>query len=337
MYSLLGLCLALAALLIFNALASLAAAGLWRALKWRVAEWPAAMRARLLFALRFVPPALSLLVVGTLLVPAYLIHEPRDTDEVVTLRLAALAGLSIIGIALALWRGVAAWLATRRLAAEWTTHAKPLHIDGLSLPAYSLRHPFPLIAIVGVFRPRIFVATHLLAALSPDELAAAIEHELGHLAARDNLKRALLRACRDALTIVPTGRALDLAWAECAEIAADEYAARVRGQAGALDLASALIKIARLVPAGAKPLTAMAPAGLLSSYVAADGQVSERVRKLANLSTDALNFPSQSLPTRLLHWACGCGLLVSLTCAATDPRVQRLTHDAIEHIVALFQ
>src|SRR5438093_1171007 len=83
-------------------------------------------------------------------------------------------------------------------------------------------------------RPRLFVAQQLCDALSPVELSAALAHERGHLAARDNLKRALLRACRDVLTIVPAGRTLDRAWAESAEAAADEHAA------GAGDIGTAL-------------------------------------------------------------------------------------------------
>jgi hypothetical protein len=69
---------------------------------------------------------------------------------------------------------------------------------------------------------------------------------------RDNLKRALMRACRDVLVIVPCGRILDRDWSEVAEAAADEHAARA-GATVALDLASALIKIARLIPEGVKP------------------------------------------------------------------------------------
>src|SRR5262249_56091405 len=88
--------------------------------------------------------------------------------------------------------------------------------------------------------------------LTREEMAAAIADEGGHLAARDNLKRAALRACRDALAIFPCGASLDRAWAEASEAAADEHAARGES-AVALDLASALIKIARLVPEGVKP------------------------------------------------------------------------------------
>jgi hypothetical protein len=65
------------------------------------------------------------------------------------------------------------------------------------------------------------------------------------------LKRALLRACRDLLTIVPSGRSLDRAWSESVESAADEHAAQSSPDV-ALNLASALVRIARMVPVGAR-------------------------------------------------------------------------------------
>src|SRR3989440_3017462 len=237
MYALLGLCLALATLLTVNALAALVVAGLWRGLlaRWTRA-WSAHARAQLLFALRLAPFALALLFVAALIVPSYLRYEPEATVEAVSLKLAALAAISIIGLALALWRGLIAWRTTRRLVADWLRHAEPITLPGVALPAFRVAHKFPVIAVVGALRPRLFVAQQLFDALSPLELSAALAHERGHLAARDNLKRTLLRACRDVLMIVPAGRTLDRAWAESVEAAADEHAAQTGDDATALDL-----------------------------------------------------------------------------------------------------
>src|SRR6185295_18024879 len=115
--------------------------------------------------------------------------------------------------------------ATSRLTADWLRKAVPIKIEGVAITTYRIDHAFPVIAIVGVLRPRLFVASQVLSLLTPDELAAAVAHENGHLAARDNLKRGLMRACRAALLIIPTGRFLDRAWSEAAEEAADENAA----------------------------------------------------------------------------------------------------------------
>src|SRR5205085_4729107 len=127
MYALLGLCLALATLLTINALAACAVAGLWRGLlaKW-TRVWSADARSRLLFALRFAPFTLALLFVAALIVPSYLRYEPAATAEAVSLKLPVLAAVSIMGLALAAWRGLMAWFSTRRLFTVWLLRADPI-------------------------------------------------------------------------------------------------------------------------------------------------------------------------------------------------------------------
>lgn len=333
MYHLLGLCLALAALLTANALVSLASAGLWRGwLDRRTRAWSASVRAQMLFALRLGPFALALLFVAVLVVPAYLIYEPASAAETVSLKLAALAALAIIGLALALWRGLAAWLVTRRLVTDWLRHAAPVKLPGVSVPAYRVAHRFPVIAIVGALRPRLFIAQQIFAQLNDGELRAALAHECGHLAARDNLKRALLRSCRAALTIVPAGRTLDRAWSESAEAAADEHAAHAGDADTALDLASALVKIARLVPANARPAL---PAGAYLIGALDDGSLAWRVRRLMQLAASeagARRAVGLRAPGAWL-WAGACALLLVAVCAAADARVLATMHAALEYVV----
>ncbi|MGH9937511.1 MAG: M48 family metalloprotease, partial [Blastocatellia bacterium] len=214
MFELLGICLTLAALLLLNALAALPASALWRVFRGSAENWSAAARARLIFWLRVYPTIIAVACVGALLLPAYIEHEPRRAVEPVSLKLAILAAISAAGLLLASWRGVVAWAVTRRLINDWMRDAEPVKFDQIPIPAYRLRHQFPVIAIVGSIRPKLFIADHLFQSLTREEMAAAIAHESGHLAARDNLKRASLRACRDALAIIPSGGTLDRAWAE---------------------------------------------------------------------------------------------------------------------------
>lgn len=282
MFELLGICLTLAALITFNALASLLTATLWQALQKRAQLWPAHKRAQTLFALRVFPGLAAIACAAALVLPAYLAHEPRHAAEEVSLKLGLLAAISVAGLLMATWRGLAAWLATYKLIQNWLQNSETVALPQSPVPAYRLRHLFPVIAVVGTFRPRLFIADHLFDSLSREELAAAIAHECGHLAARDNLKRALMRACRDALTIVPCGRQLDREWVAASEVAADEYAAQKGGET-ALDLAAALVKIARLVPTGGRPAI---PAGAL--LIGEDiGKISERVKRLAQFATSA--------------------------------------------------
>lgn len=131
--------------------------------------------------------------------PAYLAYEPRHTKENVSLKLALLAFASAIGIALAAARSVIAWRKTVRLTADWMAQGEPIQVAGVDIAIYRIDHPFPVIAIVGVLRPRLFLASQVLRLLTPAEIKASLAHENGHLTSRDNLKRGVLRACRDSL------------------------------------------------------------------------------------------------------------------------------------------
>ncbi len=335
MFELLGICLTLAALLTLNALASLLTSALWRIVRGHAVDWSAATRAQLLFAMRVFPPIIAIVCVSALLLPAYITHEPRHKVEPVSLKLGALAAISAGGLLLALWRGAMAWVATRRLVNDWLRSAEPVRFDEIPIPAYRLRHRFPVIAIVGAFRPKLFIADQLFQSLTREEMAAAIAHERGHLAARDNLKRALLRACRDALAIVPSGGRLDRAWAEASEEAADEFAAR-GGSYVALDLASTLVKIARLAPEGVKPSI---PAGalLIGGSESANG-IAQRVQRLAQLAIlDNVSTAQRTLDLKAWPWACFAAILIAAIFLANDPSTLFTIHRVIEISVSKLQ
>ncbi len=177
--------------------------------------------------------------------------------------------------------------------------------------------------------PRLFIARRVLDGLTPDEIAAAAAHESGHLSARDNLKRGLLRACRDALLIIPCGRSLDRAWAEAAEGAADEFAARA-SRAAALDLASALVKIARMIPVGSRPTM---PAG---AFLVDDvSGIRARVRRLIQIASGDYNSEVRdSLVARLAIWAFAGSLFLLVVTTHGNPYVLPKVHSLIESVVS---
>lgn len=331
MYELLGLSLVLAALLTINACGSLVTVAGWRLLAKPARRWSARSRAQVLFAMRTSPPALALIFVAAFLIPAYLAYEPYSTTEVVSKKLAALALVSAIGVALALWRGLKSWRATRKLLRQWLAGAETIRIDQVGIPVFRIEHPFPVMAVVGSIKPRLFVAKRVLESLSDEELQAALAHESGHLAQRDNLKRVLIRGCRDVLAIVPCGRSLDRAWAENAEAAADESAAS-HGTAVALNLASALIEIARMVPAGSRPTLPLA-ALLLGNET--DG-VKVRVKRLLDLAGTGV--PRNRRSSQIARW-CGPTLFFSAICLLLLLSINASTlvalHDAIEQAVRI--
>ena len=333
MFELLGICLILAAALTLNTIAALIASALWRSLRGRALEWPAETRASLIFTLRVFPPVIAIISVATLLLPAYITHEPRREVEPVSLKLGILAAISALGLLLAFWRGVQAWIVTRRLTEDWLSCAEPINFDQLGIPAYRLRHRFPVIAIVGAVRTKLFIADHLFESLTREEIAAAIAHENGHLASRDNLKRALLGACRYGLAIVPNGRSLDRAWAEASEAAADEFASR-SGSYVALELASALVKIARLVPEGTRPAM---PSGALLIGDSAD-EIAKRVRRLTQLAAhENISTARRSVIFKFWSLPILAATSVSLIMLATDPSTLLAIHNLIEFAVSKLQ
>lgn len=326
MFFVLGISILLVALLVLNNAASLLAMLLWRIFRGRINHWPAQRTAQTLFLLRTAPVILSVAVVFFLFAPAYLRHESRTNYEELSGKLALLAILSLISIAVAVVRGIAAWRATNRLTAEWRRDAKQIHIPRITAPAFEVEHPFPLIAVVGAFRPQLFIAKQIFQSLTTAELAAALQHENAHIRAYDNVKRTLVRACGD-MTFIPLGRDIDSAWLEASESAADELAAKEDHQLG-LDLASAIVKIARLIPPGTRP------AMTAGAFLAGDESgFRSRVRRL--LETPA----NQQLKTadtgliaqfRILIPAALTLILVALT---IESHILPAIHGVIEHAV----
>jgi hypothetical protein len=126
---------------------------------------------------------------------------------------------------------------------------------------------------------------------------------------------------------------LDRAWAEASEAAADEHAARGE-RAAALDLASALIKIARLVPEGVKP-TMPASAFLIGD--GADG-IAQRVRRLACMATpDNVSSGGRVFDSKAWPWACFAAILISAILSMTSPSTLLAVHDVIEIAVSKLQ
>jgi len=332
LYELLGITLVLASLLAINAIASLATAACSSLLRRPLQNRSARTRAEILFAWRIGPAVLALISVSLFLVPSYIGYEPYSTSEIVSKKLAALAILSAIGVTLAFWRALRSWFATRKLLNDWLSSADEIELSGTSIPTFRIANSFPIIAVVGTFKPRLFIAESVLETLTHEELTAAIAHEGGHLRAHDNLKRSLLRACRDALMIVPCGRTLDRAWAEAAESAADEHAAQQSAET-ALNLASALVKIAKMVPVGAR---AAVPLAAFLVGVEETRGVKARVRRLLEIASHGClrRVPNSTL-SGIVPAASFCALVLLAVLLATNPVVLVTIHAVIERAVRL--
>lgn len=333
MYFLLGISLMLALLLVSNLAVSTAATAFWSVIARTAKSLTAHRQAQIIFALRIFPFAGALVFVFAFLLPAYLLFEPHSSEETVGVKLALLAIVSAVGVGVAAFRVFGTWWRTRRLIANWIADAEPILIEDVSIPVYRIQHPFPVIAVVGIFRPRMFVASRVFAALDCEEFQAVIRHEYGHLTARDNFKGTLMRVCRD-LLVFPFGRSLDRAWAENVEAAADEFAARTGGASAALNLASALVKIARIAPPDAKPAM---PAGAFLIETQTAG-VTGRVRRLLRLSeTKIVPAKSRQFKSGNALLLGASGFFVLLLALGTENGVHYKIHLALENVVSLLQ
>jgi Zn-dependent protease with chaperone function len=332
MYEFLGITLVLAMLLGVNAVATAGATGLWYLFRQPLLRCSAQTRAELLFVLRIGPPTIAIVWIVAFMIPSYLVYEPYSSGEFVSLKLGTLAAISAVGVGFAIWRGIRSWLATQALLRMWLANSASIDLNDLNVPAYRLMHSFPIIAVVGTIRPRLFIAEQVLATLTKDELAAAIAHEYGHMAAHDNLKRSMLRLSRAALLVIPCGRSLDRAWGEAAEAAADEHAA-LKSAAVALNLASALVRVARLIPAEDHHVMASA-----AFFVGAEETrgIKARVRRLLELSSTDPNLLVSSAPVfHLLPWLVLIFVFMIGLTIETRPQVLATVHMFIEHVVVV--
>jgi Zn-dependent protease with chaperone function len=249
-FHLLGASLPLATFFALSLLGSAVAWCAWRRLGALAPGARARHRADLLFALRLLPTVLAFAAAGGLVLPAYWIYEPRPAPERVGPALAVLAALGFALLASGAGRALRDVSRTRRLERRWSARARPVALSaeaarGLGA-AWRFAGSHPLVAVVGVRRPRVFVEQRVLEQCDDGQLAAILAHEAGHVRSRDNLKRLLFRACPDLLALTPLAARLERDWSEAAEAAADEQAAADRGEA--LTVADALLRLARLAP-----------------------------------------------------------------------------------------
>ena len=320
-----------------------------------------AQRATLLFLLRISPALLTIAIVALLCVPSYLKYEPGHTSERIGPMLALLAFTALSMTTAGLWRTVTCWRATRRLARHWRRGARSLDLQARQttswqFPAFRFEHPFPVVAVLGAIHPKLFVSNIVIDVLSDDELEAAVAHERAHVAAADNFRRALMRSASDVFGLSRLARRLDRLWFEASESAADEAVAQ-RSRDSALALASALIKISRLIPPGATPALSIAPA---AAFLVAPDDVRDnarvgvvsRVRRLVELADTIPERAAQAESSATYRSSLGCGidtarsslflrltllggiiLLLAFSTAALTPRMLATTHNVIEQVL----
>ena len=205
----------------------------------------------------------------------------------------ALCGLVLLGDAVR--SGARAWRQTRAVVRSWQPLAQPLALPGWTRRAWRIALRYPVVAVVGVSRPQLFVARQVAEHCTPPELAAIVAHEAAHVAARDNLLRLLFQVTPGAGLAAAIGRPLEQAWMAAAEEAAD---ARARAATSGLDLASALTKVARL--AVSRECEELPASTLPASALIGGHDLQSRVRQLLEPPAPACRAAVRWAPAALL-------------------------------------
>ena len=269
-YALRLLCVCLASFFLLHLALALLAHLLARVThQWtaRVAARDSARGAAFVLGMRLLPAALAIALVFALCLPSFLSLESDQGTEVAGFPFLAAALLGATVWAISAARSLRALRRSRRCLAGVVEC-----LPGASKPVWLWEGPAPLLALAGVFRPRVVVSSKVVSALDANQFSAALGHEWAHRAAGDNLKRLLLLLAPEPLPGISLFGAMDRAWARFAEWAADDRAVGWDPDRS-ISLAEALVRVAKL---GAAPKGSP----LLSPFVPLGEDISARIERL---------------------------------------------------------
>lgn len=291
-------------------------------------NWSARRHSCFLFVLTIAPFLLSLTIVAGLQIPAQLLYESGEPLEYVTAKTALLGLVGLLGAGFAASRQFASWWLTHRFHQQALEKAQPISPAGIftALPVYTIKHTLPLCCIYGLHRPKLFLAEQLLAELDRPELRAAIAHEEAHGRRHDNLKHLCLSVLKNFFFFLPTYRRLGDSWREANELACDEEAAERTG--APLDLASALVKIARLTPP-CEPSPGLLLQGLGLIDCRSSKHLEERILRLLSLADGFLSVEQRWRPS-FFPWIASVGAFSALALLLVRHNLLYSLHRGIE-------
>ena len=196
----------------------------------------------LLFTLRMFPLAFGAAITLGFALPSFLLLEPERSAEAPEPYLIAFACLAVAAVGSIAIRWLYLLSRSVKTVRKLKQGAELLRLS-FSIPVYRVQSPESLIAVVGIFSPKVFVGTTAIASLSCEELQAAIAHELAHVRSLDNLKQLLLTITRLPQFFASLAK-VDTQWSAAAELMADTNA--LRQGTSPLELSSAIVKVGRL-------------------------------------------------------------------------------------------
>jgi Zn-dependent protease with chaperone function len=321
MFYLLCICLVFAVMFVVYALATLASVPALRVVATRNHALQTKTTANLLFAFRSFPLALATIASVGLALPSFLRFEPSATREMPGPALWLLAGFGMLMLLTMAWRCSRIVYLTSSLQRRWLRNSEQMSsLNGLTVSC--VNDSASLVAVVGIFAPRVFISRNIVETLSPGELDAALSHELAHVSAWDNLRQLVLKVTRfHGLHFLTQ---MDALWARISELAADERA--IAQGASPLNLSSALVKVGRL--------SLMSPSQLLAASHLVDAcssATSARARHLQDLLEHGISQKQAAAAHSARFWVlCGATLLLYVLALVTSlPQI----HKALEFIV----
>ena len=274
-------------------------------------------RPEAILVMRFLPMTLALAVTLCVFVPAWWMYEPVETGEEASVMLVLAAAASLLPLVLGGHRALRMFMNTRDRMLGWRERGRHAAITQTPFEVVEVNGHDVSLCVGGYLTPTIYASKEVLESLEPEELHAALAHETSHATSRDPLRLLSMGACPDFLQVLGLDRAWRRAFSQACEFAADVRASR--GDRGvALDLASALLKVARLNSVAPLRVDAMDIA--VSSAFHSRADLEARVQALANPDAAATRLP---FSPRL--WITMALALLTLAGFSSAERVHALT------------
>ena len=278
--------------------------------------------ARLLLAARLLPAAAAIFVVAVFCIPSYLWLETETAGEEVGAAFLAAAALGVALWGMGLLRAARALARSVRYSRLCRRAGCETSLPGEVAAVTAIETAQPVVALIGILRPKLVISRSVIDALSPEQLRVVLDHEHAHRRAHDNLKRLLVAAAPGLLPRLHKFAALERAWRRMAEWAADDESAAddaLRSTA----LAAALVRVARL---GAPPRLNQVTA----SFCGDADELAGRVERLLHPPVLAPERPPQ---TWILTAAASVTVAASLAGVLLTPESLASAHQLFERVV----
>jgi Zn-dependent protease with chaperone function len=282
-------------------------------------------RAQAILVARFAPSGLAALLTILVLLPAWCRHEPSNTGERASFGLLSLAALALLPILLGLVRAARMFLRTRNRLLLWRRQGRSTSTAQTPIEIVEVKGEDLALCVGGYLTPTIYASAPVLRSLAPREFSAAVAHEVSHARARDPLRLLWMSSCPDFLQMFRLDDAWRRGFASACEFAADAGASRGNPEL-ALDLASALLKVARLPTLRPVAATVMIDLAVSSAF-SSPGDLEARVRALVSAPCEETVEPFALRPWMFLAatvFVCVAGLVASPQVHALTEGVGRL-------------